>query len=141
MTQREEVERWLAVARRYIDAAEAVDGVQTPGNRALSAFRVAAIDWQNLLQHGIGVFTFVELCEAWLAANKTEASQQQLIETAPKDGSEILAFMRGRWYVSHWENAPTGRNATPFWRSYELSIQASRKHQPTHWMPLPEAPK
>lgn len=59
----------------------------------------------------------------------------QPIETAPKDGTEILLYRRG---VSQGK-----------WRVGMLNGQCAwggdgwfypRWDQPTHWMPLPEAP-
>lgn len=55
------------------------------------------------------------------------------IETAPKDGTQILVFRRheegyerSRIGVDHWEGGT-------WWRS-------RRDMMPTHWMPLPAAP-
>ena len=55
------------------------------------------------------------------------------IEMAPKDGTEILAYVnnngqRGERMVLYWDRG--------FWLWGALAI-----HDPTHWMPLPEPPK
>ena len=56
----------------------------------------------------------------------------QTIETAPKDGTEFLAYWSGSkcfslvgWYNDRWHETETPA---------EVST-------PTHWMPLPEPPK
>ena len=58
----------------------------------------------------------------------------QPIETAPKDGTRILAYCAGGdWQdVIYWEASWQG---APFWCSDRT------KTDPTHWMPLPEPPK
>lgn len=59
----------------------------------------------------------------------------QPIETAPKDGTEILIYSRyGDQYVVSYDdsfNAP--------WRV--RNEEGLNAHIPTHWMPLPEPPK
>ncbi len=59
-------------------------------------------------------------------------SELRSIETAPKDGSEILAFGGRRYDIVAWH---TGHHSG-FWtaRSY-------LNFEPTHWMPLPEPPE
>ncbi len=65
------------------------------------------------------------------------ASQWRPIETAPKDGAEILVFAAGSCYVVGW-GAP----------DFEWWCVDDNKHgpyplrgsAPTHWMPLPAAP-
>jgi hypothetical protein len=62
-------------------------------------------------------------------------SEWQTIDTAPKDGSTVLAYspvdgpFTSRWEGSLWQGQP--------WRPYKEALKAS----PTHWMPLPESPK
>lgn len=67
----------------------------------------------------------------------------QLIETAPeKDGARILAaFMpRGRVDIVTWDAG----GSPPYWRSHIMETVNGSRHmkanQPTHWMPLPNAP-
>lgn len=61
----------------------------------------------------------------------------QPIETAPKDGTEILLYvgiMKHDYAVAHWNE-----------RYWQMGVHQDRFYsefgQPTHWMPLPEAPK
>lgn len=61
----------------------------------------------------------------------------QPIETAPKDGTQILVFMptyfqgKGGMQVCVWMNW----SDAPGWYSH-----VSGRHEPTHWMRLPEPP-
>lgn len=71
-----------------------------------------------------------------LALNGTEATGWQPIETAPKDGSEVLVckpFMDG-WahYVVFWLR-DKGWTVWSNAEGWELA-------EPTHWMPLPAPP-
>lgn len=69
--------------------------------------------------------------------NKPSVGQWQPIETAPKDGTEILAYGRkqdGAYFVAFeygdwWCAGP--------WDEGWCELN----HAPTHWMPLPEPPK
>lgn len=70
-------------------------------------------------------------------------NEWQPIETAPKDGSRVLAYQPdGRWQskrtcrgetieLVYWHQ-PGNPDSAGFWMP---SIR------PTHWMPLPEPPK
>jgi len=62
-------------------------------------------------------------------------SEWQPIETAPKDGTEILIFVDGHREVSHFEAGETGWP----WVDYS-GTSAWRIDLPTHWMPLPAPP-
>ena len=70
----------------------------------------------------------------------------QPIETAPKDGTEILltdgAFTHcGRWYDKNNPKYPWKfLDFTYRWKD-ELNGWQDNKYGPTHWMPLPEPPK
>jgi hypothetical protein len=64
----------------------------------------------------------------------THTADWQLIETAPKDGEDVLLcqdYGDGTFemVVGAWSDA------TDEWRSGEPF-----PHKPTHWMPLPEPP-
>jgi len=61
------------------------------------------------------------------------ASQWQPIETAPKDGTEVLVYVPRRLGPIYAE----ARNVTgnQWWGRVLGNLR------PTHWMPLPEPPK
>lgn len=66
----------------------------------------------------------------------------QPIETAPKDGTYILAW-RGHVVVVRWNDDRYAQKPAPFWdgtddRRGKLFM---RRNAPSHWMPLPEPPK
>lgn len=67
-----------------------------------------------------------------------EAYRWQPIETAPRDGTEILGWCSrlGRHIVS-WGCQPQ-HNPHSFWVSSTCKV--SHIDQPTHWMELPDAP-
>ena len=69
----------------------------------------------------------------------------QPIETAPKDGTRILVYQRGRqrWVCAVWDDNRYSRKPSPYWRPDDersYGILASRNDQPTTWMPLPSPP-
>lgn len=70
---------------------------------------------------------FEKLAQAFIAT-------WQPIETAPKDGTSVLAFQNGNMRVCSW--SPSG------WAFYQSKPGAPIvvMLQPTHWMPLPGAP-
>lgn len=58
----------------------------------------------------------------------------QPIETAPKDGTPVLLFDCGAYWLVEW-NKRTGR-----WEGLDSSFVASPEPG-AHWMPLPAAPE
>lgn len=56
----------------------------------------------------------------------------QLIETAPKDGTEVLLFSRGDMAICYWRD-DGGMTDWTWGLDQAFSL-------PTHWMPLPTAP-
>lgn len=68
----------------------------------------------------------------------------QPIETAPKDGTEFLAFARGQfgepfWGVAMWVEADPDMN--PHIPKEELNFYSWRyRIRPAFWQPLPEPP-
>ena len=66
-------------------------------------------------------------------------SDWQPIETAPINGAEFLGFRRGEIAVTY----RVQRDDCEMWafgRS-SASVDTCPAFKPTHWMPLPEAPK
>lgn len=58
----------------------------------------------------------------------------QPIETAPKDGTEILAYWEGHMDVMSWD-----QDMENFTDDLGYTVRGNR--QPSHWQPLPEPPK
>ena len=83
------------------------------------------------------VFDNEESCvQAW----NTRAPQWQPIETAPKTGEQVLTFrhkLNGITIGGFTENW----YQTSFWSNqHKVFVGFPKEIQPTHWMPLPEAP-
>jgi len=81
----------------------------------------------------------------WQAALSHAAQAKwQPIETAPKDCNVLLYYplrgaIRGTWIDEEY-----AKNPKPYWRhdhAYIFGTGEARTNQPTHWMPLPGAPK
>lgn len=73
----------------------------------------------------------------------------QPIETAPKDGTEILGWCpyhgsagRGSTWVIRWNEEKHTKKPRPYFDAsgWVWGVTDLRKHQPTHWMPLPAPP-
>lgn len=67
------------------------------------------------------------------------------IETAPRDGTEILLYEGGddpRCVVGYWDaDTFNGDDARPTWRTNDGEI-LDFLHEPiTHWLPLPPPPE
>ena len=90
-----------------------------------------------------------EICkyrlQGWQAALSHAAQAKwQPIETAPKDCNVLLYYplrgaIRGTWIDEEY-----AKNPKPYWRhdhAYIFGTGEARTNQPTHWMPLPGAPK
>ena len=69
-----------------------------------------------------------------------EMSEWQPIETAPKDGTEVLVWSEhGGVESAYWEAGCYGHSG---WTIYQIRTEiAEPDFPPTHWMPLPEPPK
>ena len=98
--------------------------------------------------------------DALAAARQPEQGAWQPIETAPKDGTEILlayfgfvmdvavTFVANSYWLpacigspllgtnDHCVCCPDNENYTGKWKNWELTCA----YEPTHWMPLPAAP-
>ena len=60
----------------------------------------------------------------------------QSIETAPNDGTKVLLWVDGQVDIGDWLPAIHPWNNSAWWVE---SGQVTARN-PTHWMPLPEAP-
>jgi hypothetical protein len=87
------------------------------------------------LQLVLEALTTMQAREATLIRER----EWQPIETAPKDGTEVLIFDANakKGYVgdtpnvAYWDDS----REAGWWGSYET--EQTRPHTPTHWMPLP----
>lgn len=66
----------------------------------------------------------------------------QPIETAPKDGTHIIALMYGEVIEAWWEDNYRGGD----WEcvvmpSHGCGCCGDRNADPTHWMPIPSKPE
>lgn len=75
-----------------------------------------------------------------LIAAHEAMNEWQPIETAPKDGSDLLLFVRTRHGRRETAVLP-GFWMGPFWVTFNHDGAISNSADPTHWMPLPEPPK
>lgn len=102
--------------------------------------------------------------DLWQAATRAAASAWQPIETAPKDGTEVLLYAPatvfdgkpvaerityGAWsepsqvsriqYKEGFAPEQVFDEWEPYWASWDGGF--TETHAPTHWMPLPPAPE
>ncbi len=61
-------------------------------------------------------------------------SEWQPIETAPKDGTQILVFGHGRFAVAEFRSGEWRDMGDIGWGGFYSEVL------PTHWMPLPAPP-
>ena len=76
----------------------------------------------------------VELVVRAYLASRGQAEGWQKIETAPKDGTPILA-----WCPTHFQGK--GSAAVMLWLGDHWAHLGSFRDQPTHWRPLRPAPE
>jgi hypothetical protein len=72
------------------------------------------------------------LQNALIAMAKAKLPHRQSIETAPKDGTQFLAFDKGSYFNCWWHDNGYGEQ---YWMD-----DAESEPNPSHWMPLPVAP-
>lgn len=85
-----------------------------------------------------------QLTEAYEAGKRDAIPQWQPIETAPKDVFLLLYCPRIGIVHGHWNADKHSKKPSPYWthdRERLYGIRETRYDQPTHWMPLPAAPK
>ena len=116
--------------------------------RAMEIVRKA---WDGWKAHSPDEFERIKLWEEVVGEAIAEAIPKwQPIESAPKDGSEVLllvAYRAGipyRCLVGHWqrgghciEDHPPIDTGWYFWNGLMFDLAA----RPTHWMPLPTYPE
>ncbi len=67
----------------------------------------------------------------------------QPIETAPKNADILLYCPRRGVVCGRWSDERYATKPKPYWthdRERLFGVRETREDQPTHWMPLPEAP-
>jgi len=67
----------------------------------------------------------------------------QPIETAPRDGTRILAWDGVDQWIVHWQDCSGVSELAPSmgWAThYDCGCMAYDQEFPTHWMPLPPPP-
>lgn len=76
------------------------------------------------------------------------APQWRTIDSAPRDGSEVLLLIENRAFQAAWDDCtlPNGSRYCPGeWRpaslpSHGCGCCSSKDPDPTHWMPIPTPP-
>lgn len=84
------------------------------------------------------------LCDILGQVRNMNKDEWQPIETAPKDGTNILLYAEGR-IIEGWYYLIEGRNSG-YWKVATLSPHgcgccADDLENPTHWKPLPKPPE
>ena len=88
----------------------------------------------TVMQHDEIARKFIHELEVENARLKTDyaallaATQWRPIETAPKDGTHILAFHNGSIWTVWWSDTQMWHDSNDY------------DYRPTHWMPLPKPP-
>ena len=68
------------------------------------------------------------------------APEWQPIETAPKDGTEILIVAKGYVAIARWKNINTDAHPLMAWAFHHEDDGAYVLHGPSHWQPMPLPP-
>lgn len=81
------------------------------------------------------LFEFAEKIARTALSAPAAVTGWQPIETAPKGGDWFIAFQGGEMYPCEWAGDEEA-NRFGWYSHFDRSIE-----EPTHWMPLPAAPK
>lgn len=149
--------RWANTRLRAALEAEASEGERRGLERAAEE---AEREIEDAWAQGVGradgdnatlkqALTTANLCLAVAAAIRAlihEAPSRegwQPIETAPRDGSEIILHDRGTVGTGFYSEAPEARRAEAgwFWEDDRGNLLIAKNADPTHWMPLPSPPQ
>ena len=83
----------------------------------------------------------VSLCEGLGARRRSEETMEwQPIETAPKDGDQVLLRVAARFHKRTAHFAAQGYWACDHWVIFNAD-EAVQRVEPNHWMPLPDPPE
>lgn len=79
------------------------------------------------------------LSEAAALAEQVQGQQWLPIESAPRDGTEVLCFHSGSMQNARYFEWKCGGTSEKVWGKPD-GWHWSERHPPTHWMPLPHPP-
>jgi hypothetical protein len=75
--------------------------------------------------------------DIYLCIREIVGMEWETIETAPKDGREIILFANGDVFTGEWKKGSIHFGMHGYWQATRGGID----FQPTHWMPLPKPPE
>lgn len=97
------------------------------------------VAWQKHKEKYVTNISHYEFRKIWQAAQSASVPQWQPIETAPKDGTWVLLYQGEHVFQGYWFNIIEGHER---WADHSASgCGGYVEAMPTHWMPLPPAPK
>ena len=111
----------LALVKRYVAIDLREDGVEL-SEEDLTVFA--------------RIFPAISVIESALAVNLPKVEAWQPIETAPKDGSDVLVIGESGVHVARFVGTNSSVN---LWR-YHKGTYCCHVYKATHWMPLPKPP-
>ena len=95
------------------------------------------------------MFKYGEVCAAEARADALQALERvpmtwQSIDTAPKDGTNVLLYFSGLgWVRGSWDSQIHHRKPKPYWTHdciQYMGVAHARANQPNWWKPLPPTP-
>ncbi|WP_334154762.1 DUF551 domain-containing protein [Agrobacterium pusense] len=120
-------------AKAALEAALSAAKPQPAPSVSVKALQMADETFRDLGWHDKYEATTAAL--AALSAQVQDVAGWQPIETAPKDGSEILALWKRSQIQSNGYGVVWFEDGS--WRKFDYECLVS---DPTHWMPLPSVP-
>ena len=86
----------------------------------------------------------IEAADALQAMDRVPMTWQS-IDTAPKDGTNVLLCFPGLgWVRGSWDSQIHHKKPKPYWTHdciHYMSVAHARANQPNWWMPLPTPPE
>jgi hypothetical protein len=74
-------------------------------------------------------------------ARQAERPGWRTMESAPKDGTEVLVFAKDKPRPGYWDDCTYAKKPKPYWHyTSAWGINDMRTNPPTHWQPLPTPP-
>jgi len=71
-------------------------------------------------------------------------TEWQDISTVPRNGTRIMLYRNGHYVFGNWDDDRHAAKPRPYWSHDSERIFGTvdaRKNPPTHWRPLPPAPR